>query len=170
MRPKRVVHVPPVPGGFLVRWNASAQRDVQGTKEGQAGGGYQLSNFEDDLERDSFLCVPTNQCIQLCASCPWAGRAHAGCSSTFINVSVFCHRPLEQGLTPAERFGATCRYHERWTKADRIPSLFPWTVSAKRNWCTPRSEPLRQRSPRLPPPFMQPGPTLESRGSSVKKL
>ena len=31
--------------------------------------------------------------------------------------------PWEQGLTPAERFGATCRYHERGTKTDRISCL-----------------------------------------------
>ena len=38
----------------------------------------------------------------------WAGRAHAGCSSLFIDGCVFCR---QQGLTPAEKFGATCRYH-----------------------------------------------------------
>ena len=38
----------------------SAQWNVRGTKERLIGGGYQSSNFEADLKRDSFQCVPTD--------------------------------------------------------------------------------------------------------------
>ena len=48
--------------------------------------------------------------------------------------------PAQQHWTPAEKYGTTCRCHERWTKADRISSLFTWTVSAKRNSCASRTE------------------------------
>ena len=182
MRPKRVVHVPPGPGCFLVQWNGSAQRDVRGVKEGQAGGRYRIieadsgalpyhgqwsgigvdddertivwsesdmtaafysfcssplgilskqltSLFRDSWPRHLTLLMQKNlQCIQLCASCVWAGRAHAGCSKIFIDGCACCHRSWEQGLTQQRD------YRERWTKADRISSLFTW--SAKRNWCT----------------------------------
>ena len=38
----------------------SAQWHVRGAKEGQTGGGCEPSNFEADLERDSFQVVPTD--------------------------------------------------------------------------------------------------------------
>ena len=61
---------------------------------------------------------------QFCVSCLLAGRARAACSNIFIDGCVFCHHPRKQDLTPAGKYGATCRCHERWTKADRVSSRF----------------------------------------------
>ena len=39
---------------------------------------------------------------------------------------------LEQAF-PAQSSGQPCRYHQRWTKANRICSQFTWTISTKRS-------------------------------------
>ena len=210
-----------------MRWNGSAQRDVQVTRKRQAGGGTDLpilrlvlksilSNaFQRIIEADiralpyhgqwsgievdqedraivwsesdmtaafhCFLLEPSWYPFQAINKLVSGSLAAVFDSSLANELVVFpalrvmplgwrsacglLHRPWEQDWTPPERFGATCRYHERWTKADRISSLFTWTVSAKQNSCTSRSWLLRQRFPKPPPLLMQPGPTGDPEGA-----